>query len=107
MKSIVLILVLLMTAPCALWAEQVYLKADTVLPAKPTAKEFVVTKKMKENAEDLGSITITDVKYKVAGVSNKAEAKQVIEALVKEGKIKKEQDLYQEQHPSVEVNFGP
>ena len=100
MKYIVILLMLIIAVP-AFAGEQVYVDKDAAITEKTSSAAFVVTKEMKTAALALGDITVMRVKYEVAGVGNRSEAKQVIAEMLDAETIKTKSERYAELYPSV------
>lgn len=101
MKKLVILLVLGLCVPC--FADTTYVKVDASLVKKSALVSFSVTEKMKTDALKLGEITEGAIKYELAGVGNRANARQVIEELLNEKQIIEKNARYAELYPSAEL----
>lgn len=86
-------------------AEQVYVKSDAVITERNAGVVFTVTNQIKTDVLKLRIITETTIKYEVKGVSNRREARQVIEEMTDEGTILTEQARYEELFPAPNLGF--
>jgi len=81
--------------------EQVWVKADAVLPEKEAPQAVEITQKMKDDIVKLDEITVQAVKGIVQGSSS--DAKRAIEELVNEKAIIDKNARYSELYPSAEL----